>query len=430
MPNRPTCGFAVIALCAFALGTARAIPPPTGRDSRGEPVFPICVTESSWSQKRAQFGLDRANGGSCTTEGPCDDPASRDATNLETLVVRVVVHVMRGGAEDTLNVITPEVVAAQMQQLNLDFATYGVGFVVVNTRFHDQPCISAYSPTQDDWRLDIEAMKDTYAEDPTHKLNIFTGCQEPGSFGTLLGIATFPWDADALTARGGVWVNSAYFGPGNHTLTHETGHALGLWHTQHGVDEVSDCVAPCAENPHAPGDPNADSVGDFCSDTPATPGNNSCAEPPGVDCFGTSWTAFGPTDITNYMGYAPDACASRFSPQQMARVHCWTKNALASLLQGSGPPGPRDELINLPNPFNPGTTFRFTLTETVRTTLQVFDVGGHLVARLLDETRAAGVQDVPWNGAGANGQELASGVYYARLTAGDVVRTRQIVLLK
>ena len=81
---------------------------------------------------------------------------------------------------------------------------------------------------------------------------------------------------DALRSVGGLWINSITINSEGQakriaTLPHELGHNFGLWHTFHGVSEVSGCGNACKENVHPIVDPQADTVGDFCADTPATP---------------------------------------------------------------------------------------------------------------------------------------------------------------
>jgi hypothetical protein len=80
---------------------------------------------------------------------------------------------------------------------------------------------------------------------------------------------------------------------------------------------------------------------------------------------------------------------------------------------------------NHPNPFNPSTTIRFTLTEACFAELSVYDVTGRKVRTLLSATLEAGVHEVPWQADG-----LASGIYWARLKAGDRTSTRKMVLLE
>ncbi|MFO7607660.1 MAG: M6 family metalloprotease domain-containing protein [Candidatus Krumholzibacteriia bacterium] len=83
-----------------------------------------------------------------------------------------------------------------------------------------------------------------------------------------------------------------------------------------------------------------------------------------------------------------------------------------------------------PNPFNPSTTISFHLAEPARTELAVYDLGGRLVARLVSGHLDAGDHAVRWHGTDDRGGRVSSGVYFTRLTAGAVVDTRRMTLLK
>ena len=80
---------------------------------------------------------------------------------------------------------------------------------------------------------------------------------------------------------------------------------------------------------------------------------------------------------------------------------------------------------NSPNPFHGSTTFSFAIPERTGVKLTVYDAAGRVVTRLVDDTRAPGVYQVPWT---ENG--LASGVYFARLKAGAFTKTQRMLLLK
>ena len=80
---------------------------------------------------------------------------------------------------------------------------------------------------------------------------------------------------------------------------------------------------------------------------------------------------------------------------------------------------------NHPNPFNPVTTIRFELQERMLVRIDVFDVKGKRVTTVGDGVFPQGVHDVSW--AASN---VASGVYFVRLVAGDRVVTRRMLLLK
>jgi len=69
-----------------------------------------------------------------------------------------------------------------------------------------------------------------------------------------------------------------------------------------------------------------------------------------------------------------------------------------------------------PNPFNPQTTFTFSLLAAGEVTLEIFQSSGRLVARVLDEEALrAGGHRVTWVAQDAAGEPLASGIYLARL---------------
>lgn len=85
---------------------------------------------------------------------------------------------------------------------------------------------------------------------------------------------------------------------------------------------------------------------------------------------------------------------------------------------------------NVPNPFNPATRIPFVLHEGSRVQLTVFDVRGTHVVTLVDEAMAAGEHVAEWSGADANGQQVASGVYFYALSAGGQTMSRKMTLLK
>ncbi|MGA9407733.1 MAG: LamG-like jellyroll fold domain-containing protein [Bacteroidota bacterium] len=80
---------------------------------------------------------------------------------------------------------------------------------------------------------------------------------------------------------------------------------------------------------------------------------------------------------------------------------------------------------NFPNPFNPTTTIRFAIPSPGFVTLKVFDVLGREIATLIQERVAAGEYSVPWNAA-----RCASGVYYYKLEAANVVLVKKMILLR
>jgi hypothetical protein len=80
---------------------------------------------------------------------------------------------------------------------------------------------------------------------------------------------------------------------------------------------------------------------------------------------------------------------------------------------------------NYPNPFNPTTVISYQLSAVSDVKLVVYDIVGREVATLVSERKPAGEYTVRFNGAG-----LASGTYIYRLTAGNFVQTKKLLLLR
>jgi predicted outer membrane repeat protein len=85
---------------------------------------------------------------------------------------------------------------------------------------------------------------------------------------------------------------------------------------------------------------------------------------------------------------------------------------------------------NVPNPFNPVTTIRFDLARPGPVTLVIYDVRGRRVRTLVDAFLPASHHARIWDGTNDRGEQIATGVYFARLQAGSVVETRKMVLVK
>jgi hypothetical protein len=80
---------------------------------------------------------------------------------------------------------------------------------------------------------------------------------------------------------------------------------------------------------------------------------------------------------------------------------------------------------NYPNPFNASTNISFSLQETSPVLIEVFDLTGAKVGVIANQVFTAGDHNVTWNGG-----DVASGVYYYKLTSGSETDTKQMVLIK
>jgi hypothetical protein len=100
-------------------------------------------------------------------------------------------------------------------------------------------------------------------------------------------------------------------------------------------------------------------------------------------------------------------------------------------VEDAAPPAPSYRLFaNRPNPFNPTTTIRFALPRAERAVLVVYDVSGRRVATIANGLFGPGEFDASWDGTDESGRDVASGIYFARLTAGDFAAVRKTVLLR
>lgn len=85
---------------------------------------------------------------------------------------------------------------------------------------------------------------------------------------------------------------------------------------------------------------------------------------------------------------------------------------------------------NYPNPFNPETKIQFSVPRASMVKIEIFNLLGQRVRLLVDQYYPAGNYATSWNGTDNQGGLVATGVYFYRFTAGDIVETRKMVLLK
>jgi hypothetical protein len=89
---------------------------------------------------------------------------------------------------------------------------------------------------------------------------------------------------------------------------------------------------------------------------------------------------------------------------------------------------------NYPNPFNPSTSIQYAIPQNARgerqeVSLKVYDVLGNEIAILVNEEKPAGSYEVEFQST-VGSQQLASGVYYYQLRAGDYLETKKMILMK
>lgn len=96
----------------------------------------------------------------------------------------------------------------------------------------------------------------------------------------------------------------------------------------------------------------------------------------------------------------------------------------------SEPPNSFALYQNYPNPFNAETQFSFDIPRSAFVRLHVYDAAGRHIRALLEKKMEAGHYRIAWDGADDRSNQVGSGIYFYRLTAGKYVRTGKAVAVK
>ena len=84
---------------------------------------------------------------------------------------------------------------------------------------------------------------------------------------------------------------------------------------------------------------------------------------------------------------------------------------------------------NYPNPFNPTTMIKYSVVKSANVSLKVYDVLGNEVTTLVNEEKQPGSYEVEFQSTNGSPQ-LASGIYFYQLRAGDFIQTKKMLLLR
>lgn len=80
---------------------------------------------------------------------------------------------------------------------------------------------------------------------------------------------------------------------------------------------------------------------------------------------------------------------------------------------------------NYPNPFNPTTKIAFDIPKVSRVKIAIYDISGREVSVILNENLQAGTYERQWDGS-----HFSSGVYFYKITAGDFIQSKKMLLIK
>jgi hypothetical protein len=85
---------------------------------------------------------------------------------------------------------------------------------------------------------------------------------------------------------------------------------------------------------------------------------------------------------------------------------------------------------NYPNPFNPSTRIEFYLPARAEVSLDIYDISGRLIIRLVDGVKESGNNSVIWDGSNDKGIPVSSGTYFYKLTVGKESISKKMIVLR
>jgi hypothetical protein len=116
--------------------------------------------------------------------------------------------------------------------------------------------------------------------------------------------------------------------------------------------------------------------------------------------------------------------------------HVWdhftiTKTKAATSVDGHQSLVPGDFFItNYPNPFNPSTRISYRLPQSGSVKIVIYDMLGRIVTHMLDTSNEMGNHIIDWNAKDEQGNDLPSGIYFARIQSGQFTKTTKMMLLR
>jgi len=85
---------------------------------------------------------------------------------------------------------------------------------------------------------------------------------------------------------------------------------------------------------------------------------------------------------------------------------------------------------NYPNPFNPATVIKYQIPKDGFVTLKVYDILGREVSVLVNEFKKSGIYSTSFSVKSGNNNQLSSGLYFYKLTAGEFTEIRKMIVFK
>jgi len=85
---------------------------------------------------------------------------------------------------------------------------------------------------------------------------------------------------------------------------------------------------------------------------------------------------------------------------------------------------------NYPNPFNPITNIAYSIKETGKVTIEIYNLKGQLVKLLINEVKETGDHTAIWNGKDDSGKPISSGIYFYKLKSANYTSTKKMIMIK
>jgi len=102
-------------------------------------------------------------------------------------------------------------------------------------------------------------------------------------------------------------------------------------------------------------------------------------------------------------------------------------------LNGEEMPMMSDNLVRTkqyPDPFNPETAIEYSIPSEGKVSINIYNIKGQRVKRLLDADQTAGLHKVIWNGCDESGRKAASGLYFYELKYNEQSIREKMMLIK
>ena len=102
------------------------------------------------------------------------------------------------------------------------------------------------------------------------------------------------------------------------------------------------------------------------------------------------------------------------------------------VIYGNAPQLPTEYSLsqNYPNPFNPTTEIQFTVPNSGDVQIVLYNMLGQEVRTLFTGQVQRGTYSLQWDGQSNSGKQMSSGTYIYRMTAGDFVQSKKMMLIK